>query len=272
LAEEAWQVNWVKLSLVIPARNEGQQIGATINGLRQHLDDCEIVEFEILVVDDGSTDDTGVVVESIAAHDPRVLLIRNRRLHGFGRAVRFGLEKFSGEAVIVTMADGSDAPEDVVQYYRVLRDRAECAFGSRFVRGAERHGYPGFKLCVNRLANTLIRLMFGLRYNDVTNALKGYRRCVIEGCRPFVSPHFNLTIEIPLKAITRGYTYEVVPISWRNREAGTSSLVLKEQGSRYLYVLLSVWFEWLLVRRDYRRPATDVFRPWSSEDGGRDHG
>jgi dolichol-phosphate mannosyltransferase len=110
--------------------------------------------------------------------------------------------------------------------------------------------------------------MFGLRYNDVTNAFKGYRRCAIDGCKPFVSPHFNLTIEIPLKAITRGYTYEVVPISWRNRAVGTSSLLLKEQGSRYLFVLLAVWFEWLLVRHDYRRPAGESFTPWREEDGG----
>lgn len=257
----------MKLSLVIPARNEGPQIAATIDGLTSHLDSCGISDLELLVVDDGSTDDTARVVEALTAQDPRIRLISNRRQHGFGRAVRYGLENFTGDAVIVTMADASDAPEDVAVYYRVLRDRAECAFGSRFVRGANRSGYPGFKLGINRLANTLIRIMFGLRYNDVTNAFKGYRRCVVDGCRPFVSPHFNLTIEIPLKAITRGYSYEVVPISWRNREVGTSSLLLKEQGSRYLYVLLSVWFEWLLVRHDYRRPTTDTFQPWPEEAG-----
>ena len=86
-----------------------------------------------------------------------------------------------------------------------------------------------------------------------------------------MSPHFNLTIEIPLKAITRGYTYRVIPVSWRNRAIGTSSLLLKEQGSRYLYVLLSVWFEWLLVRHDYRRSSKDVFEPWTDEtDGARE--
>ena len=261
----------MKLSLVIPARNEAQQIGATIDGLCGHLDARGITDFEILVVDDGSTDDTATIVEGLEAADPRVRLLRNQRRHGFGRAVRFGLERYSGDAVIITMADASDDPADVEAYYLILRDRAECAFGSRWIRGARRSGYPGFKLGINRTANALIRLMFGLRYNDVTNAFKGYRRCVIDGCRPFVSPHFNLTIEIPLKAISRGYTYEVVPIAWRNRAAGTSSLLLKEQGSRYLYVLLSVWFEWLLVRRDYRRASKDVFKPWTDEtDGARE--
>ena len=259
----------MKLSLVIPARNEGPQIADTVDGLRHHLDGVGISDIEILVVDDGSSDDTAEIVESTGSEDPRVRLLRNEGpLHGYGRAVRLGLDHFSGDAVVVTMADASDSPADVEAYYRILRDRAECAFGSRFIKGSHRSGYPKHKLGINRAVNSLIRAMFGLRYNDVTNAFKGYRRSVIEGCQPFVSPHFNLTIEIPLKAITRGYTYEVVPISWRNRAVGTSSLLLKEQGSRYLFVLLAVWFEWLLVRHDYRRPAGESFAPWREKGNG----
>ena len=257
----------MKLSLVIPARNEAPQIGATVSALVEALDVGGVEDFEVLVVDDGSTDDTAAIVGGMAASEGRIRLERNPGPHGFGRAVRVGLDRFTGDAVVVMMADASDDPVDVVEYYRILRDRAECAFGSRWIRGARRSGYPGFKLGLNRVVNTLIRLMFGLRYNDVTNAFKGYRRCVVDGCRPFVSPHFNLTIEIPLKAITRGFTYQVVPVSWRNREIGTSSLLLKEQGSRYLYVLLSGWFEWLLVRHDYRRPAGESFMPWDDHPG-----
>jgi dolichol-phosphate mannosyltransferase len=263
----------VKLSLVIPARNEAPQIGATIGGLVQALDGDGIGDFEVLVVDDGSTDGTASIVDGLAEADPRIRVEPNPGPHGYGRAVRVGLERYTGDAVVVTMADASDDPADVVEYFRILRDRAECAFGSRWIRGARRSGYPGIKLGINRAVNTLIRLMFGLRYNDVTNAFKGYRRNVIDGCRPFVSPHFNLTIEIPLKAITRGFTYEVLPIGWRNRAEGTSSLLLKEQGSRYLFVLLSVWFEWLLVRRDYRRPSSESFSPWrDDEPGAREEG
>jgi dolichol-phosphate mannosyltransferase len=257
----------MKLSLVIPARDEASQIADTICGLVVALEDAGISDFEILVVDDGSRDQTAAIVTNLESADPRIILIINDGMHGFGRAVRLGLEHFNGDAVIITMADASDTPADVVEYHRILRDEAECAFGSRFNSGAERHDYPLLKLFVNRIANTLIRVMFGLKYNDVTNAFKGYRRCVIDGCRPFVSPHFNLTIEIPLKAITRGYTYKTMPISWRNRAEGLSKLLLKEQGSRYLYVLLSVWFEWLLVRHDYRRLDAGTFQPWSNDGG-----
>jgi dolichol-phosphate mannosyltransferase len=255
----------MKLSIVIPARNEEGNIVSTLIGLRDHLDSAGINDLEIIVVDDGSSDRTNELVMEQHSLDPRIRVIRNTGRNGYGRAVAFGLNHFSGDAVVVYMADASDSPADVVKYYHILRDQADCAFGSRFIPGGNVYDYPGFKLVINRIVNFVIRLMFNLPYNDTTNAFKGYRANVIEGCRPFVSPHFNLTIEIPLKAITRGYSYRIIPISWRNRDIGESALKLKEQGSRYLYTLLTVWFEYLLVRHDTRRAEGEVFRPWPQE-------
>lgn len=254
----------MKLSIIIPARNEESNIGRTLDGLRRHLDAADLTTYEILVVDDGSTDRTYSIVREVSAQDERVRVIRNTGRNGFGRAVTCGLNHFSGDAVVIYMADASDSPVDVITYYHILRDEADCAFGSRFMRGSQIYDYPRFKLIINRIANQVIRLMFNLPYNDTTNAFKGYRAHVIEGCRPFVSPHFNLTIEIPLKAFVRGYTYKIVPISWRNRDIGVSALKLKEQGSRYLYTLLTVWFEWLLVRHDTYRTDGGVFVPWAA--------
>jgi dolichol-phosphate mannosyltransferase len=145
----------------------------------------------------------------------------------------------------------------------VLRDEAECAFGSRFIKGGAVYDYPRFKLFVNRMANWFVKTLFRVPYNDVTNAFKGYRAEVIRGCQPLISPHFNLTVEIPLKAVVRGYSYKVLPISWRNRKTGKSSLHLEEQGSRYLFIVLYVWLERLLTRGDYRRPKGECFEPWS---------
>src|SRR6202007_3177364 len=119
-------------------------------------------------------------VQGCCAEGPRIRLVRNTGKHGFGRAVRCGLEAFTGDAVVFVMADGSDDPEDVVKYYYTLRDKAECIFGSRFIRGGHVENYPRLKLVLNRLANLCIRLLFGLRYNDITNAFKGYRAYVIE--------------------------------------------------------------------------------------------
>jgi dolichol-phosphate mannosyltransferase len=244
----------VKLAVVIPARNEAPNIGRTIDAIRVALTG-ERLPYEIIIVDDGSTDATAEEVRARSAVDAAVRLVHNAPPHGFGYAVRRGLDVVEADAVAIMMGDGSDAPEDLVRYYYVLRDRAECAFGSRFVRGSRLDHYPRFKLLINRAANLFIRLLFGLSYNDVTNAFKAYRTNVIRGCLPLLSAHFNLTVELPLKAIVRGYSYEVIPISWRQRDAGVSSLHLREMGSRYLFIVLYVWLEKLLTRGDYRRSA-----------------
>jgi dolichol-phosphate mannosyltransferase len=252
----------VRLSVVIPARNEAGNVGTTVDDVRARLRQ-EGIAYEIVVVDDGSTDATPAEIQARAAADPDVRLVVNEGNHGFGYAVRCGLDAFTGDAVAIMMADGSDSPEDLVRYFYVLRDRAECAFGSRFVPGGRVENYPRFKLVVNRLANFFVRVLFGLRYNDVTNAFKAYRANVIEGCRPFIAPHFNLTVELPLKAVVRGYSYETLPISWRQRQRGTSSLLLQEMGSRYLFIVLYVWLEKVLTRGDYRRPAGETFEPFA---------
>jgi dolichol-phosphate mannosyltransferase len=251
----------MKMSIVIPARNEASNIGYTLDRLTERLRK-ENIDYEIIAVDDGSSDATPDEIEKRHLNDPCVLLIRNTGKKGFGYAIRCGLETFTGDAVVIAMADGSDDPEDVIKYFYVLRDKADCAFGSRWMRGSRTYDYPIFKRAINRLANTFIRLLFGFRNNDISNAFKGYRRYVIEGCRPFLSPHFNLTVEIPLKAIVRGYTYETVPINWKNRKEGLSALKIEEMGSRYLYIVLNIWLEKLLTHNDYRRPAHEKFVPF----------
>ncbi|MBM3819293.1 MAG: glycosyltransferase family 2 protein [Acidimicrobiia bacterium] len=255
----------MKLSVVILARNEKGNIGPAVDQIVARLL-AESIDYEILVVDDGSTDGTADEVAARSAGNERVRRVSNAAPHGFGYAVRRGLDHFTGDAVAIMMADGSDSPDDLIRYYEILRDRAECAFGTRFVPGAVVVDYPKVKLVVNRLANTFIRLLFGFQYNDITNAFKAYRRNVIEGCRPFLSPHFNLTVELPLKAIVRGYSYDVLPISWHQRLKGVSALRMKEMGSRYLFIVLYVWLEKMLSRGDYVRPTGERFRPWSATD------
>jgi dolichol-phosphate mannosyltransferase len=89
--------------------------------------------------------------------------------------------------------------------------------------------------------------------NDTTNAFKSYRRAALEGCRPFLSPHFNLTVELPLKAFVRGYSWVVVPGTWRNRRAGVPRLKIKEMGSRYFFIVAYVCLEKYFSRGDFRK-------------------
>jgi len=244
----------VKLSVVIPAHDEADTIGPTLREVRDALAGHDI-DYEIVVIDDSSRDGTAEVVGRAAARDERVRCVRNPYPNGFGYAVRTGLETFKGDAVAIVMADGSDDPDDLVLYFRVLEAGYDCAFGSRFMPGATVDGYPRLKLLLNRAVNFAIRLLFQHGYNDTTNAFKAYRREVIEQVGPFLSPHFNLTVELPLKAIVRGFSYAIVPTSWRDRTAGSSKLALREMGSRYLFIVLYVFLEHHLSRGDYRRPG-----------------
>ena len=243
----------MNLSVVMPAHNEESCIAKTVRDLYAHLCAAQI-EHEILVVDDNSSDGTGDAVSSLHGEIPSLRLVRNPPPYGFGLAVCKGLEEFTGDAVALYMADASDSPLDLIRFFRALEEKqVDCVFGSRFVEGGRLVDYPLLKLILNRLANKFIQMLFNLPYNDVTNAFKLYRGYVIKGLKPFLSHHFNLTVELPLKAIVRGYSYVVLPNEWVNRKTGESKLKIKEMGSRYLFIVLYCLIEKWLSRGDYRR-------------------
>ena len=240
-------------SIVIPAHNEEGCIAATCEAIAARFAREGIVDYEICVVNDNSRDRTEAILQELSARLPAVRYVNNAPPNGFGFAIRKGLEAFAGECACVVMGDLSDSPDDILAYYREMKAGAECVFGSRFIKGSRVVDYPPHKLWLNRLANVFIKFLFQLDYNDVTNAFKCYRREVIDGIQPLLSAHFNLTVEMPLKAIVRGYSYKILPISWTNRTTGESKLKIKEMGSRYLFIVLYAWLERTLSRGDYRR-------------------
>ena len=242
------------LSIVIPARDEEGCIASTVEHLQAALS-LRDVPHEIITVDDGSSDRTWEILQELAGRIPELRPVKNEGLHGFGRAILCGLDRMKGDAVVIVMADESDDCCDVVRYWEKLNEGYDCVFGSRFVKGGRVIDYPRFKLLVNRMANFFLRVLFNVKLNDTTNAFKAYRATVIEGCRPLIAPHFNLTVELPLKAIVRGYSWTVIPITWRNRLHGEAKLKLKEMGSRYLFICLYVWLEKYFSRGDYRKKS-----------------
>ncbi|HTP85334.1 MAG TPA: glycosyltransferase family 2 protein [Bryobacteraceae bacterium] len=239
------------LSVVIPARDEAGCIASTVEHLHVELR-LHQIQHEIVAVDDGSTDATWPVLQELKTRIPELRPVQNTGEHGFGRAVVFGLRQATGDAVVVMMADESDESRDVIRYWETLQQGWDAVFGSRFVRGGGVIDYPRHKLLLNRMANLFLRFMFRVPLNDFTNAFKAYRRKVIAGCEPLLAPHFNLTVELPLKTIVRGYSWTVIPITWRNRRAGESKLKIKEMGSRYLFIALYCWLEKYFSRGDYR--------------------
>lgn len=243
----------MKLSIVIPAYNEDESIAETIDAIEAVFSEVDI-EHEILVVNDNSKDNTLEVLKQLSAKYSTVKYETNLGPNGFGYAVRYGLERFSGDCVAVMMADLSDSPQDLIKYYRkMIEGNYDCVFGSRFIKGGKVIDYPFIKKIINRVANFIIKQTMRIKYNDTTNAFKLYKREVIDGVKPILSPHFNLTIELPLKAIIRGYSYAIVPNSWTNRKYGVSKLKIKEMGSRYFFILVYCFVEKYFSRGDFKR-------------------
>ncbi len=227
----------MKLSVVIPARNEGPNIGECLDRLVETLESARGIPFELLVVDDGSSDDTAAIVAARARSVKSIRLLRRESPPGLGRAVRSGLDAVSGDVVVVFMADLSDSPEDLVAYYRKIQEGYDCVFGSRFLPGSSVTNYPPVKLVLNRAANRAMQVLFRTRLNDLTNAFKAYRTKVLRECAPFSADHFDITIELSLKALVSGCTIAQVPIRWSGRKAGVSNLRMRRMLAVYLKML-----------------------------------
>ena len=242
----------MKLSIVIPAYNEAESITETLHSLNSRLQVAGI-DYQILVINDNSKDNTLQILTNLQSSIPSLEVINNPGPNGFGYAVRKGLENFTGDCVAIMMADLSDSPDDLIKFYSKMQEGYDCVFGTRWSKGGKVIDYPIHKLYLNRFFNNIVRMLFRLKYNDMTNSFKLYKRETIEGIKPFLSPHFNLTIELPLKAIIRGYSYAVIPNSWTNRKYGESKLKIREMGSRYFFILLYCLIEKFFSKGDFKK-------------------
>jgi dolichol-phosphate mannosyltransferase len=239
----------LKLSAVIPAHNEEESLPKTVAELQRALQ-AEQIPYELIIVNDNSTDKTAEVIKELENSDPRIRSVDRTPPAGFGRAVRCGLELVEGDMVVIVMADCSDDPRDVVAYYRKIQEGFDCVFGSRFIKGSEVQNYPRLKLFVNRIVNKLIQIMFFCPFNDMSNAFKAFRTEVIRACSPYHACHFNITIEMSLGAFIRRYRIAQIPIRWYGRTWGSSNLSLRTMGRRYLATLIKAFVEKMLISDD----------------------
>ncbi|MGB2879804.1 MAG: glycosyltransferase family 2 protein [Candidatus Omnitrophota bacterium] len=241
----------MKLSVVIPAHNEEAIIERVIMEILRELEK-ESIDNEIIVVDDNSTDGTANIIDRLSREHGNVKAVHRKPPKGFGRAIREGIEIAKGDVIVTAMGDASDDPKDIVKYFRKIEEGYDCVFGSRFIKGASIKDYPPHKLFVNRLANTFLMCLFWTKHNDLTNAFKAYRKEVIEAIKPIESLYYNITIELPLKALIRNFSIATVPINWYGRESGVSKLKIQEMGRRYLYIALYLWLQRTLIMDDIR--------------------
>jgi len=240
----------MKLSIVVPAHNEEQNIEKCLREIQNVVRDEHRIPYEIIVVNDNSRDGTETAVRAMMREDRCIRLVNRAEPAGFGRAIRAGLTAVSGDVAVIYMADLSDDPADLVAYYRKIEEGYDCVFGSRFIKGSHVEKYPPIKLIVNRIVNRAIQWLFWTSHNDLTNAFKAYRIEVIRDCGPYRASHFNITIEMSLGALIRNYRVAQIPIRWYGRTWGTSKLKLTSMGRRYLSTLIMMLAQHFLVSDD----------------------
>ncbi len=236
----------MKVSILIPVRNEELVIKKIVDQLESELKN---LPYEIVFVDDFSTDNSFQELEEISKTKNQILLCKNKK-KGLGGAITEGINKSTGEAICIMMCDFSDDINDFKKYYDILKnENVDAVFGSRFIKGSKINFYPKKKLILNRIFNLATKLLFFSDYNDFTNAFKIYKKSALLKMFPLVSESFNIFLELPLKIISRKMKYKIIPISWTTRKKGNSKFNIKELQSKYLFTLIYCWLEKILLKK-----------------------
>ncbi len=201
------------LSIVVPAYNEGRRLPETLPCL---VDFVRAQEYsaEVIVVDDGSTDNTANVVEVIARDAPSVRLIRNEH-RGKGYAVKTGALAAEGDYVFLCDADLSMPIEEVARFVPPALEEYDVAIGSREVEGARRYGEPGLRHLMGRVFNTLVRLLAVRGFQDTQAGFKCFRRQAARQVFPLQTiKGWGFAVEVLFIAQRRGLRIVEVPIHW----------------------------------------------------------
>ncbi len=236
----------MKLSIIIPIRNEANVIAKSLDLIRNNIKE---INYEVIAVNDFSEDNSYNIIDEIKKENSKIKLFNNK-IRGLGGAINLGIEKSTGEAICIMMADMSDSIEDLKKYYNLIQsENLSAVFGSRFIKGSNLSGYPMKKLILNRIFNYFTKFIFFSEYNDFTNAFKIYKKDALLKAMPLVSESFNIFLEMPLKIISRKMNYRIIPIAWENRREGKAKFNIKELRSKYLFTLIYCFLEKILLKK-----------------------
>ena len=236
----------MKLSIIIPIRNEANVIAKSLDLIRNNIKE---INYEVIAVNDFSEDNSYNIIDEIKKENSKIKLFNNK-IRGLGGAINLGIEKSTGEAICIMMADMSDSIDDLKKYYNLIQsENLSAVFGSRFIKGSNLSGYPIKKLILNRIFNYFTKFIFFSEYNDFTNAFKIYKKDALLKAMPLVSESFNIFLEMPLKIISRKMNYRIIPITWENRRGGKAKFNIKELRSKYLFTLIYCFLEKIILKK-----------------------
>ena len=201
------------------------------------------LDFEVLIINDFSEDNTYERAKQLFEKE-KSFKVYNNINKGLGGAINLGIEKSTGDKVSIMMADLSDDAKDLLKYNEIMENKKiDAVLGSRFMKNSQVLDYPIQKLILNRIFNLIVSLLFWNKYNDYTNAFKIYKKQALKDIMPLVSESFNIFLEIPLKIISRNYSYEIIPINWYGRKKGKAKFKIKNFNPKYLFTLIYCFIE-----------------------------
>ena len=201
------------LSIIVPAYNEERRLPQTLPRIVAFLQ-AQDYPGDVIVVDDGSFDNTAYVVEEMAAQVPFITLIRNEH-RGKGYAVKTGVLAAQGDYLFLCDADLSMPIEEVAKFLPPALEGYDVAIGSREVEGARRYDEPPYRHLMGRVFNFLVRLLAVRGFQDTQAGFKCFRREVAHEVFPYQTMDgFGFDVEILFISQKRGYRIVEVPIDW----------------------------------------------------------
>jgi len=224
----------VKISVVVPAHNEEGTIITVLERLEKATKE---LDYEIVVVNDASTDRTKELVEEKRRTNGRIVLVNRKPPKSFGRAIKDGLKHARGEVIIFVMADLCDEVRQIPEMVRIIDSGYNVAIASRFIKGGGVKNYPPLKLIFTRICNETIRIIFRIPSHDITNAFKAYRSDMLRAIT-LESEGFEILPEIVIKLWKCGARIKATPTVWRGRNVGVSKMNLFSSGLFFLRVIL----------------------------------
>jgi len=242
-------------SIVVPAYNEGARIGVTLERILAHIQ-RQGWDAEVLVVNDGSTDDTAQIVLGYAAHSSSLRLLENPGNRGKGYSVRKGVLHASGEAILFTDADLSSPIEEAEKLFAALTAGADVAMGSRWLRAElQTHRQPLHRQLFGRIFNLALRVILGLRYRDTQCGFKAFTRRAAQSIFPLQHiERWGFDPEILYLARKFGHRVEEIPVQWAHRE-GTRINPLRD-GIRMFFEMLRIRWYSITGRYEPGSPST----------------
>ncbi len=228
----------MNLSIVVPVYNEEQAVLRTLFALKGQLRG----HYEIIVVDDYSSDKTREVIQGAFRDFKNLRLIENCYTKGFGKTLKTGLQAARHEIVIPVMADFCDEISLIPRMHEKIIEGYDVVNASRYTSGGERTGGPALKAFLSRFINKLLHKTTGIPATDTTNAFKAYRKSIFRDIA-IESDSFEISTEIILKAYFKGFKIAEIPTKWRERTIGQSHFGIFNDGIKFIR-----WFIVALTR------------------------